>query len=77
MTRSTFWFVRGRETRQAVAGTTSGGIECNVVLLRYSAGLNDAEIADTLGVTHDTVRMHLSRAIDRLSSDVRKLRDVP
>lgn len=48
-----------------------------IVLLRYSAGLNAAEIADTLGITHGAARMRLSRAIDRLSSDLRKLREDP
>lgn len=52
-----------------------GEADREIVLLRYSAGLNAAEIADTLGITHGAARMRLSRALDRLSNDLRKLRE--
>ena len=40
------------------------------VVLRYSAGLPDVEIAATLGCSHGTVRSHLSRALRALRVDL-------
>jgi RNA polymerase sigma factor (sigma-70 family) len=46
-----------------------------LVLLRYSADLNAAEIADTLEISHGAARMRLSRAIGRLSHDLQAMGD--
>lgn len=41
----------------------------DVVVLRYFAGLSEAETAEALGVPAGTVKSRLSRALARLSSD--------
>lgn len=46
-----------------------------LVLLRYSAGLNSAEIADALGMTSGAVRTRLSRALQRLATDLAESED--
>jgi RNA polymerase sigma factor (sigma-70 family) len=45
--------------------------EREVVLLRYSAGLNSADIAAALGISHSAARQRLSRAMRRLEIDLR------
>ena len=51
------------------------GADRELVLLRYSAGLNAAEIADVLDISHGAARMRLSRALDRMSNDLRVMGD--
>jgi RNA polymerase sigma-70 factor, ECF subfamily len=46
-----------------------------LVLLRYSAGLNSIEIADVLGISHGAARMRLSRTLHRLASEASRLGD--
>jgi RNA polymerase sigma-70 factor (ECF subfamily) len=43
-----------------------------VLTLRYFSGLNTRQIAESLGIKHVTVRVRLSRAIDRLRKKVGK-----
>jgi RNA polymerase sigma-70 factor (ECF subfamily) len=47
----------------------------DLVLLRYSAGLNAAEIASVLDISHGAARMRLSRALDRMATDLDALGD--
>jgi RNA polymerase sigma-70 factor (ECF subfamily) len=41
-----------------------------LVLLRYSAGLDSREIADALDISHGAARMRLSRVLSRLAEDL-------
>jgi RNA polymerase sigma-70 factor (ECF subfamily) len=46
-----------------------------LMLLRYSAGLNSREIADALGISHGAAHMRLSRILKRLAGDLGKQDD--
>ena len=59
-----------REEAQMVRQLLDGLSERDreLVLLRYSAGLNSTEIADALGMTSGAVRTRLSRTLQRLAT---------
>jgi RNA polymerase sigma-70 factor (ECF subfamily) len=57
------------QVRAALARLPAG--EREVVLLRYSAGLNSADVAVALGISHSAARQRLSRALRRLEIDLR------
>ena len=48
-----------------------------VLVLRYYAGLTDAEIADELGCSAGTVRSHASRALATLRIEITRLQELP
>jgi RNA polymerase sigma-70 factor (sigma-E family) len=48
-----------------------------VLVLRYYAGLTDAEIADELGCSPGTVRSHASRALATLRVEITHLQELP
>jgi len=48
-----------------------------VLVLRYYAGLTDAEIADELGCSAGTVRSHASRALATLRVEITRLQELP
>jgi RNA polymerase sigma-70 factor (sigma-E family) len=47
-----------------------------VIVLRYMAGLSDADIAKELGCSAGTVRSHASRALDRLRVQIDRVGEV-
>ncbi len=47
-----------------------------VLVLRYYAGLTDAEIADEMGCSHGTVRSHASRALATLRVEIIQLQEL-
>ena len=48
-----------------------------VLVLRYYAGLTDAEIADEMGCSPGTVRSHASRAFATLRVEITHLKELP
>jgi RNA polymerase sigma-70 factor (ECF subfamily) len=60
--------VLARETRDEVAGVLAGmrSEDREVITLRYFLGLDEAEMATTLGCARGTVKSRLSRALGRL-----------
>ncbi len=48
-----------------------------VLVLRYYAGLSDAEIADELGCSTGTVRSHASRALATLRVEITRTQELP
>jgi RNA polymerase sigma-70 factor (ECF subfamily) len=62
-----------RQVRALLARLSAADRE--LLLLRYSAGLNSREIADALGISHGAARMRLSRILARLADDLGKQDD--
>ena len=46
-----------------------------VLMLRYHAGLTEAQIASAMGISRGAVRSHTARALSALSAELRKARE--
>ncbi len=46
-----------------------------VLVLRYYAGLSDAQIASAMGISRGAVRSHTARAVSALGTDLRKTKE--
>ena len=52
------------------ANRTLGAADQEILSLRYGAGLNNGEIAENLGISHNAVAVRLHRALKRLKHSV-------
>ena len=55
---------------EAASISTKDGTHSEILALRYGAGLDNGEIADSLGISHNAVAVRLHRALKRLKQAV-------